>query len=119
MRRTTVIKSALALAVVVGGCSSDAARRDGPGMLSVDASADGFAIDVAADATGDADTAADAAPTRRICDGSDGIRLAYSIPVQPMRVLAFTAELYDVGTSFLYVDGHCHYWVQQANPTDR
>jgi hypothetical protein len=121
MRMTSLLQGALALAALVGGCGSDAARPDGAGMISPDGGViDAIPGDAASDAASDADTRGDAAPApRRICDGSDGIRLAYWVPVQPTRVLAFTAELYDLGAEFLYVDGHCHYWVQEPDPTDR
>jgi hypothetical protein len=115
LRRTALIQSAIALAALVGGCSSDAERRDDAGMIALD----GSALDAVPDFSTDADTTGDAAPARRICDGSDGIRLAYWVPVQPTRVFAFTAELYDLGGEFLYVDGHCHYWLQEPDPTDK
>jgi hypothetical protein len=113
----------LALSVVVSACSSDAARSDGgTGNIGLDATV----IDIDADATGDSNATGDAGTTgdvpsapRRICDGSDGIRLAYSVPVSPVRVPAFTADLYDLGIEFLYVDGHCHYWMQEPLPADR
>jgi hypothetical protein len=111
MPRQTLILGALVLAAQAGGCSSDADRRDDAGTISLD----GGAIDAELDAITDASTPGDAAPTRRICDGSDDIRLAYRVPVQPTRVLAFTAELYDLGADFLYVDGHCHYWLQEPS----
>jgi hypothetical protein len=38
--------------------------------------------------------------------------------VSPTRVVAFTAEMYELGIEFLYVDGHCHYWMQEPLPTD-
>jgi hypothetical protein len=115
VRRTTLIQGALAFAALVGGCSSDANRRDDAGMISLDGGAIEAAPDTSADAVTDADTTGDTAPPRRICDGTDGIRLAFWIPVQATRVLAFTAELYDLGADFLYVDGHCHYWVQEPD----
>src|SRR4051794_24603031 len=101
MRRAAVIV-ALALTAVGSACSSDAARSDGgTGTIDRDATVrDATVIDIDASATGDADvdggTARDApAAPRRICDGSDNIRLAYWVPVSPKNVFAFTAELYD------------------------
>ena len=122
MRRAAVVV-ALALTAIGSACSSDAARSDG-GTGTIDR--DATVIDIDASATGDADTAGDggtardapAAP-RRICDGSDDIRLAYSVPVSPTSVFAFTAELYELGTEFLYVDGRCHYWMQEPLLADR
>ena len=58
-----------------------------------------------------------AAP-RRICDGSDDIRLAWVIPGNPGREPSFTATLFELGFSFLYVDGHCHYWVSEPSNDD-
>ncbi len=56
---------------------------------------------------------------RRICDGSDGIRFAIQVQVASGRVNAFTAVLYELGYGFVYIDGHCHYWMQQPSlPTD-
>ena len=87
--RSAAIIVALALTAVGSACSSDAARSDsGTGTIDRDATV----IDIDASATGDADadtagdggTARDApAAPRRICDGSDDIRFAYSVPVSP------------------------------------
>lgn len=52
------------------------------------------------------------ASDRRICDGSDEVRLAVRVMAKPGRVRAYNQPLYELGTSFLYVDGRCHYWVQ-------
>lgn len=32
--------------------------------------------------------------------------------------MVFTAVLFDLGVDFLYVDGHCHYWVQEPGSTN-
>jgi hypothetical protein len=67
---------------------------------------------VAAEATDAAPAAPDARPplvvdeSRKICDGSDGLRFAIrtSSGFLPPEVA------YELG-SFLFVDGHCHFWV--------
>ncbi len=69
------------------------------------------------DAGPDAGPPPDAAPVfadRRICDGSDGLRFAYrrfigfALPA-PYRIFS------ELGGPFLYIDGHCHYWVSDAH----
>jgi hypothetical protein len=123
MRSAAALLVALGAAASTGACSSNRARPDsGPGPID----RDGTTIDIDGGTpgdgsmTGDGSTTGDAAAApRRICDGSDGIRLAHWFPVDPTRVPAFTAELYELGTEFLYVDGHCHYWMQEPQTTDR
>ncbi|MDB4979748.1 MAG: hypothetical protein JWM82_500 [Myxococcales bacterium] len=55
--------------------------------------------------------------TRRICDGSDTIRLAYKVggggTIEP-----YTIAIVELGWQFLYVDGHCHYWVRRPDLGD-
>jgi hypothetical protein len=54
---------------------------------------------------------------RRICDGSDDVRLAYELggggTMEP-----YTIAVVELGWEFLYVDGHCHYWVQRPDVRD-
>jgi len=57
--------------------------------------------------------------SRRICDGSSSIRLAYRVYVPTGREPAFTAVLWELGSDFLYVDGGCHYWVQEPSLSDK
>lgn len=64
---------------------------------------------------GAGDGGAAAVEPRRICDGTDAIRLAVRTLVDSTRVRAFKQALYELGTSFLYVDGRCRYWVQDPN----
>ena len=52
------------------------------------------------------------AATRRICDGSSQIRLAFEYASGGGALPAFTSILYDLGFDFLYVDGTCHFWAQ-------
>jgi hypothetical protein len=52
-------------------------------------------------------------PTRRICDGSSDIRLAYRWASASAMVLDYTRVLSELGFGFLYVDGNCHYWIQE------
>jgi hypothetical protein len=40
------------------------------------------------------------------------------VAVNPGRVDSYTATLYELGASFLYVDGHCHYWVSKPSYDD-
>lgn len=49
---------------------------------------------------------------RRICDGSDGIRLAlgHGGGGEPA---PYTSVLSELGYDFLYVDGGCHYWAHK------
>jgi hypothetical protein len=54
------------------------------------------------------------ASLRRICDGSDDIRLAVSVTGGGLN-MAFTTVLYELGYEFLYVDGHCHYWMNEPS----
>jgi hypothetical protein len=82
------------------GC---AARADSSGSPQLQQDAAGAGAD------------ASSAPSRRICDGSDGIRLAHWVGGGGTQA-AFTAILYELGWEFLYVDGHCHYWVRQPSP---
>jgi hypothetical protein len=56
-------------------------------------------------------TVSDGAVPSRICDGSGSIRLAYRSSA-PGRVVDYTAVLSELGYDFLYVDGGCHYWIQ-------
>jgi hypothetical protein len=56
----------------------------------------------------------DAMVPRRICDGSSAIRFAFSFAVD--RFADSASVLYDLGSDYLYVDGTCHYWLDQ--PTD-
>jgi hypothetical protein len=49
--------------------------------------------------------------SRRICDSSSQIRFAYSFAVD--RFFPAVSILYDLGSDYLYVDGTCHYWVDQ------
>jgi hypothetical protein len=126
--RSAAVIVALALAAVASACRSAARSDGGTGTIDLDATV----IDIDGGATGDTGTTGDTSTTgdtgttgdapaapRRICDGSDDIRLAYSVPVNPTRVLAFTADLYELGAEFLYVDGHCHYWMREPLPADR
>jgi len=113
-------------AATLTACGGGKARSDGgTGRIDSGTAIDGDATGDAGmtwdgGTTGDADAAGDVPPApRRICDGSDGIRLAHWFPVSPTRVAAFTAELYELGTEFLYVDGRCHYWMQEPLETDR
>jgi hypothetical protein len=62
--------------------------------------------------TGDDAGAETAAWSRRLCDGSRGIRFMYRIAPNVSRVLAFTPVLRELGDEFLFVDGMCHYWVK-------
>src|SRR5437868_3421872 len=55
---------------------------------------------------------------RRICDGSDTIRLAYKLDGGNGQIEPFTVAIVEVGWQFLYVDGHCHYWVQRPDVGD-
>jgi hypothetical protein len=90
------------------GAPNAASPTDGPSNTD-----DHTVADVAAhqDVTAETGTSVDAAPPRRICDGSAGIRLAYRDSINSGMEPPFTAVLYDLGADFLYVDGHCHYWV--------
>jgi len=117
MRSAAAALLVWAAAAATGACGSNRARPDGgPGKIDLDATT----IDSDGGVEADGSTTGDApAAPRRICDGSDDIRLAHWFPVDPTRVPAFTAELYELGTEFLYVDGHCHYWMQEPVATDR
>jgi len=55
----------------------------------------------------------DSGVSRRICDGSSEIRFAFSYGDD--RSPETTSVLYDLGGDYLYVDGTCHYWVD--NPS--
>ncbi|HYQ30163.1 MAG TPA: hypothetical protein VER04_23195 [Polyangiaceae bacterium] len=57
----------------------------------------------------------DSSSTRRICDGSAGIRLAFTMHLGGGSLQPFTSSLYDLGLYFLYVDGTCHYWIQDPS----
>jgi hypothetical protein len=48
---------------------------------------------------------------RRVCDGSDGIRLAIGYDGQLARHEAYTAVLYDLGYPYIIIDGTCRYWL--------
>lgn len=61
----------------------------------------------------DAGAEAAAIPDRRICDGSAEVRFAFSYVNAGSSATPHTAILDDLGSDFLYVDGTCHYWVQQ------
>jgi hypothetical protein len=111
MRRLppTLAAFAVACGARVGNSMSSQLQQDAGG-----ASQDtGVAAQQAVN-TPEAGAEASTAPPRSICDGSDAIRLAYWVggggPTP-----AFTSVLYELGYDFLYVDGHCHYWV--ADPT--
>jgi hypothetical protein len=54
---------------------------------------------------------AQAVVSRQICDGSPQIRFAYGFADD--RFPAVSSILYDLGSDYLYVDGTCHYWVDQ------
>jgi hypothetical protein len=56
-----------------------------------------------------------AAVSRRICAGSSSIRFAYAFPASSFEYQ--TSVLYDLGSDFLYVDGACHYWVDEPSIT--
>jgi hypothetical protein len=67
---------------------------------------------------GDAATSPDlSSHARRICDGSDDIRLAYELGGGGI-IEAYTIAVVELGWQFLYVDGHCHYWVQRPDLGD-
>lgn len=86
----------LAFAFLALGCASNQGKAPTSGGVE-------SGLDAGADA---AETTA--RPDRRICDGSTEIRFAFSYAATG----AF-ALLDDLGSDFLYVDGTCHYWVQQ------
>ncbi len=52
--------------------------------------------------------------SRRVCDGSAGIRLAIAYDGQVARREVFSPVLYELGAPFLYVDGACNYWVSAS-----
>jgi hypothetical protein len=51
----------------------------------------------------------------RICDASSDIRLAFTYEVDVGQTLPYTSTLYELGSDFLYVDGGCHYWLQEPS----
>jgi hypothetical protein len=91
-----------------------------PALISIVAcSGDDVRVNTLRDAGGTVVADGGLAPARRICDGSDEIRFGYWTPVSPRSVRPFTLVLYDLGNEFLYVDGHCHYWVDRPGlPND-
>lgn len=51
--------------------------------------------------------------TRRICDGSDGITLGHTTRGGG-QIEAISAVVFEAGFGSFYVDGHCNYWVINA-----
>jgi hypothetical protein len=94
------VRSWVAVAVGALACSAGA-----PHELARDA----------AGAEAAAEVAVEAPPPRRICDGSDGIRFVFRAPVDLQLAPEYEAVVDELGFDFLYVDGHCHYWVMQIN----
>jgi hypothetical protein len=54
-----------------------------------------------------------AAISRPICDGSSTIRFAFAFAIGSFEYQA--SVLYDLGLDFLYVDGTCHYWIDEPS----
>jgi hypothetical protein len=79
----------------------------------------GAGVTIRPDAAPDA-ALPDAAPplpvdsSRKLCDGSDGLRLAYGVG-GAFRPPAPADLFFEPGSSFLYVDGHCHFWVESVD----
>jgi hypothetical protein len=103
-----------ALAMFALGCGGSAHSNDSaqvPRDAALSGSDSGFKAQPSANTPADASLDVSTAPSRRICDGSDGIRLAYWVGGGGQQA-AYTAVLHELGYEFLYVDGHCHYWVR-------
>src|SRR4051812_23194285 len=95
VRRSSVWVGVLVV-VALGGCDVD-----------------GSGVTMGADAAPPDATPVPVDPSRKICDGSDGLRFAYQVgggfqPGPPENLF------FEPGSSFLYIDGHCHYWVSGA-----
>jgi hypothetical protein len=54
---------------------------------------------------------------RRICDGSSDVRLAVAYQATTSALPNRIVLLGDLGFEFLFVDGACHFWVQQPGAT--
>src|SRR5262245_4914316 len=49
--------------------------------------------------------------SRRICDGGPGVRFAIRIPSSGPNIDApRSSVMYELGYTYLFVDGACHYW---------
>jgi len=46
-----------------------------------------------------------------VCDGSDGLRLVIAFDGQLDREYPYSAVQYELGAPYVYVDGHCQYWL--------
>lgn len=59
--------------------------------------------------SGGSDESGESGELVRICDGSDNLRLAARVEVGG---LVESELLYEVGFTYLYVNGHCEFWVR-------
>jgi len=55
-------------------------------------------------------------PDVHICDGSEGLRFGITLQADVGEMPSGVAVELELGHSFLYVDGSCHYWTGTLNP---